>query len=44
VVARYVDADGTTSVVSSCDIYEFSDGQVTAITSYAVELDPAEQD
>ena len=44
VVARYVDADGTTSVVSSCDIYEFSDGQVTAITSYAVELDAAEQD
>jgi ketosteroid isomerase-like protein len=43
VVARYVDADGTTSVVSSCDIYEFSDGQVTAITSYAVELDAAER-
>ena len=44
VIARYVDADGTTSVVSSCDIYEFSDGQVTAITSYAVELDAPEQD
>lgn len=41
VVARYVDPDGTTSVVSSCDIYEFSDGLVTAITSYAVELDAA---
>ena len=40
VVARYVDADGATSVVSSCDIYEFRDGQVTTITSYAVELDP----
>jgi hypothetical protein len=39
VVARYVDPDGTTSVVSSCDIYEFSDGLVTTITSYAVELD-----
>jgi ketosteroid isomerase-like protein len=39
VVARYVDADGSTSVVSSCDVYEFEDGQVTAITSYAVELD-----
>jgi len=39
VVARYVDEDGSTSVVSSCDIYEFEDGQVTAITSYAVELD-----
>ncbi len=40
VVGRYVDADGTTSVVSSCDVYEFRDGMVTAITSYAVELDP----
>jgi ketosteroid isomerase-like protein len=41
VVARYVDPDGTTSVVSSCDVYEFSDGLVTTITSYAVELDAA---
>jgi ketosteroid isomerase-like protein len=40
VVGRYVDADGGTSVVSSCDVYEFRDGMVTAITSYAVELDP----
>ena len=39
VVARYVGADGTESVVSSCDIYEFAAGQVTTITSYAVELD-----
>jgi ketosteroid isomerase-like protein len=38
-VTRYVDADGATSVVSSCDVYEFRDGLVTAITSYAVELD-----
>ena len=38
-VGRYVDADGGVSVVSSCDIYEFSDGALTAITSYAVELD-----
>ncbi|SHN81393.1 SnoaL-like domain-containing protein [Geodermatophilus obscurus] len=43
VIGRYVDADGTTSVVSSCDVYEFRDGMVTAITSYAVELDPATQ-
>lgn len=42
VVARYVDADGRTSVVSSCDIYEFSDGLVTTITSYAVELEPTD--
>jgi ketosteroid isomerase-like protein len=38
VVGRYVDADGTAVVVSSCDVYEFRDGLVTAITSYAVEL------
>jgi ketosteroid isomerase-like protein len=43
VVARYVDAEGTESVVSSCDVYEFADGQVTAITSYAVELDAPAQ-
>jgi ketosteroid isomerase-like protein len=39
VVGRYVDPDGATSVVSSCDIYEFRNGLVTTITSYAVELD-----
>jgi ketosteroid isomerase-like protein len=38
VVARYTDADGEVSLVSSCDIYEFRDGLVTTITSYAVEL------
>jgi ketosteroid isomerase-like protein len=37
-IGRYVDADGEVSLVSSCDIYEFRDGLVTAITSYAVEL------
>ena len=40
-IGRYVDADGEVSLVSSCDIYEFRDGLVAAITSYAVELDPA---
>ena len=39
-VGRYVDADGGVSVVSSCDIYGFSDGVLTSITSYTVELDP----
>jgi ketosteroid isomerase-like protein len=39
VVARYTDADGEVSRVSSCDIYEFREGLVTSITSYAVELD-----
>jgi len=42
-VARYVGADGTTSVVSSCDIYEFDKGVVAAITSYTAELEPTKQ-
>jgi len=38
--ARYEDPDGSVSVVSSADVYEFDgDGHVTTITSYAVELD-----
>jgi ketosteroid isomerase-like protein len=37
-IGRYTDADGEVSLVSSCDIYEFRDGLVTTITSYAVEL------
>jgi ketosteroid isomerase-like protein len=41
VVARYVDGDEV-SVVSSCDVYEFQDGAVVAITTYAVELDDQE--
>ena len=39
-IGRYVSHDGSVSVVSSADIYEFDgDGLVTTITSYAVELD-----
>jgi len=39
-IGRYVSHDGTTSVVSSADVYELdADGLVTTITSYAVELD-----
>jgi hypothetical protein len=39
-VGRYVSQDGSVSVVSSADIYEFDgDGLATTITSYAVELD-----
>ena len=39
-VARYESPDGSVSVVSSADIYEFDgEGRVTTITSYAVELD-----
>lgn len=37
-VARYVDAAGEASTVSSCDIYEFTGDVLTTITSYAVEL------
>jgi ketosteroid isomerase-like protein len=41
VIARYEGTDGSVSVVSSCDVYEFRDGLVAAITSYTVELDAA---
>jgi ketosteroid isomerase-like protein len=39
VVGRYVDGDGEESLVSSCDVYEFTNGRLTSITSYTVELD-----
>jgi hypothetical protein len=39
-IGRYLSSDGSLSVVSSADIYEFDrDGLVTTITSYAVELE-----
>ena len=39
-IGRYVSPDGSVSVVSSADVYEFDDdGLVSTITSYAVELD-----
>jgi hypothetical protein len=37
--ARYTRPDGVTAV-ASCDIYEFAGDEITAITSYAVEVDP----
>lgn len=37
-IGRYTGSDGETSVVSSCDIYEFDAGLLHTITSYAVEL------
>jgi hypothetical protein len=44
-VGRYVSPDGSVSVVSSADIYEFDrEGLITAITSYAVELDATTRD
>ncbi len=36
---HYVSADGEAGRVASCDVYEFRDGRVTAIRSYAVEVD-----
>jgi hypothetical protein len=39
-VGHYTGTDGSVSVVSSADVYEFAaDGRLTTITSYAVELD-----
>lgn len=38
-VGRYDGPDGVTAV-SSCDIYEFRDGKISTISSYAVEVDP----
>ena len=37
--AHYTRPDGLTAV-ASCDIYEFAGDEITAITSYAVEVDP----
>jgi ketosteroid isomerase-like protein len=37
-VARYSGPNGTTAV-ANCDIYEFTGEEITAITSYAVEVD-----
>ena len=38
-IGHYVSQDGSMSVVSSADIYEFdTDGLIITITSYAVEL------
>jgi ketosteroid isomerase-like protein len=37
--AHYKRPDGETAV-ASCDIYEFRGDEITAITSYAVEVDP----
>jgi hypothetical protein len=36
--AKYVDGDGESSVIASCDIYDFSGGRLAGITSYTVEL------
>ncbi len=38
-LSDYIENDVTTSTVASCDIYEFSGGQVSGITSYNIELE-----
>lgn len=40
-IGRYDGPDGV-FVVSSYDIFELDDGKVTKITSYAVDVDPAD--
>lgn len=38
--AEYIETSGEASYVASCDLYDFSDGKLTAITSYTFELEP----
>lgn len=42
--AEYVDAEDESSQVASCDIYDFIDGSLAAITTYAVEIDSSAAD
>jgi hypothetical protein len=37
-LAAYIDEKNNKSVVASCDIYEFQNGMLQAITSYTVEI------
>lgn len=37
-IGEYHGPDGTTSVVASCDIFDFADDLVVAITSYTTEI------
>lgn len=39
-VATYVDEKWRSSFVRSCDVYEFTEGYLTAITSYTAEIEP----
>ncbi|WP_188540521.1 nuclear transport factor 2 family protein [Kocuria dechangensis] len=38
--AQYTDTEGRTSVVASCDIFDFTDGLITRIRSYTIDLTP----
>jgi ketosteroid isomerase-like protein len=42
-VTAYTAADGSRTVVSSCDVYELEDDVVVRITSYNVELDESSE-
>jgi hypothetical protein len=37
-LADYIDESGNITTVSSCDIYEFTEGQLSEITSYCIEI------
>jgi hypothetical protein len=37
-VAKYVDAKWRTSFIRSCDVYEFTEGYLTTITTYTAEI------
>ncbi len=37
-LAEYVDAEQESTVVASCDLYDFAGVELTAITSYTVEV------
>lgn len=37
-LADYIDGDGETTTVASCDIYDFADGLLFRIRSYTIEL------
>jgi uncharacterized cupin superfamily protein len=39
--AQFQDQENQTSSVASCDVFQFSDGQLVEITSYNVELNLA---
>ena len=38
--AEYIDGKGESSHVASCDIFDFIDGNIAAITSYTIEIEP----
>lgn len=38
--SRYSGPNGGVTAVAGCDIFEFADNRIAAITSYAVQVDP----